>query len=497
VYVLVVSLNLLYTPHLGVRAAFAASDKAPRVYLFGFAPDGDKTPLELSGMTEVQFKDQLAGETKIEYISPKDARAMLKGKPQAAPTQGIEGDEASLKRAQKYLRLAEDAVEEEEYEDLAQTAERAVKYFQKAANQIKDFDEVRDAYVYWAAGLESEGEDGGEKYLNVLAFDDGYTPPKSVKSLLKKSISAAEDAGKNVSLKIVTDPEDVTVWVNGRKMDAPVNEKGLAPGDYIVRVTAKGYKPYTGIAKFSSNKESLEIVLASESGETEDDGEAKMEVFKRLNVSAKEQNYDKQFFDDADQFGGWIKADYLVFGAFKTKGEKSDFYPLVFDVKSGKLGKVGKTAFDHSMEDAEESVDLAYKDTKRAILKEFPEEMIPVGGAIGAGAMLAAAPAPEPEPEPEPSQEEEMYPAAAPAAKSLNLDTDENMYFSDDDLAKAQQDQEQGEISIAKEEKTPFYKQWWFWTIIGAAVVGGGVTAGVLLQPEDQSQSSRLNLPAR
>ena len=32
----------------------------------------------------------------------------------------------------------------------------------------------------------------------------------------------------------------------------------------------------------------------------------------------------------------------------------------------------------------------------------------------------------------------------------------------------------------AKQPGTPIYKRWWFWTIIGAVAVGGGVTAGVL-----------------
>ncbi|MBN1771497.1 MAG: PEGA domain-containing protein [Deltaproteobacteria bacterium] len=35
------------------------------------------------------------------------------------------------------------------------------------------------------------------------------------------------------------------------------------------------------------------------------------------------------------------------------------------------------------------------------------------------------------------------------------------------------------------EEETSVVESWWFWTILGALVVGGAVTAGVLLWPED------------
>jgi hypothetical protein len=35
------------------------------------------------------------------------------------------------------------------------------------------------------------------------------------------------------------------------------------------------------------------------------------------------------------------------------------------------------------------------------------------------------------------------------------------------------------------EEEPSVFETWWFWTIVGALAVGGGVTAGVLLWPEE------------
>jgi len=37
-------------------------------------------------------------------------------------------------------------------------------------------------------------------------------------------------------------------------------------------------------------------------------------------------------------------------------------------------------------------------------------------------------------------------------------------------------------------EVTEFYQTWWFWTVVGAVVAGGAVTAGVLLAPGEASQ---------
>jgi hypothetical protein len=39
-------------------------------------------------------------------------------------------------------------------------------------------------------------------------------------------------------------------------------------------------------------------------------------------------------------------------------------------------------------------------------------------------------------------------------------------------------------------DDTPVYKTWWLWTIVGAVVVGGAVTAGVLLAPGDDPPKS-------
>jgi hypothetical protein len=37
---------------------------------------------------------------------------------------------------------------------------------------------------------------------------------------------------------------------------------------------------------------------------------------------------------------------------------------------------------------------------------------------------------------------------------------------------------------------TPVYKKWWLWTIVGAVVVGGAVTAGVLLGGQGSKTSN-------
>jgi hypothetical protein len=50
-------------------------------------------------------------------------------------------------------------------------------------------------------------------------------------------------------------------------------------------------------------------------------------------------------------------------------------------------------------------------------------------------------------------------------------------------------------VQMVELESAPFYATWWFWTITGAAVVGGGVTAAVLLtRPDDPAGTTGVNV---
>lgn len=47
------------------------------------------------------------------------------------------------------------------------------------------------------------------------------------------------------------------------------------------------------------------------------------------------------------------------------------------------------------------------------------------------------------------------------------------------------------------EEETPLYKQWWFWTGIGAVVAGGVIATAVLLTPGDKPATGDLDFTLR
>ncbi len=510
-YAVIVTMNIMYMPLINQAPVYAAKSN-PKVFVFGVSPDGDKTPLELQGMTEAKFKELFDGERRITIVSARDARKMLRPVKRQPPTPGIEGTQKELKRFEKYLSRAEEALEEEEVEDLYSSAKKAVKYLKRAANLVEDYDQARDAYLYLAAGAEEMEEDGALVAMQTaLSFDPKYSPKGDLKSMTRGLYKEADRARGKGELEISADPEDATIWVNGIRHKSPASLRNLTEGDYYIRVEARGFKANTTLVELSGDSKELNIVLAGEGGDAQaDSGIDKKAVMKGLYKKVRAQDFDKAFFDDAQRFGEWIEADYLVVPAFKSKRKSSRLYPLVFDVSSGKMGQVEVTRIRHSKSNPVGDIEASFEDTRDAILEDFPGVLIVAGGPIGADAVEAAEEDDYEEDEPvaaaviEDEPEEDVYDEPAPrrsepVAAAINLDIDESVYFSDDDLSKAQEDSE-GEESIAPVETTPLYKKWWLWTIVGVVVVGGtlgGLGGAGLLSTTDNSQPNRFVAPQR
>ncbi len=500
VYALVISVTLLYMPVAELSMAHAAKSK-PSVYVFSFTPDGDKTPLALLGMTETQLKSGFKKESRITYISPKQARAKLKTSKKRKPaTKGIEGDAKYAKRVAKYVDRAKEAYTDEDFDGMMKYASRAVKYAKRSPNHLDGFDIVKDAYTYLAAAeVETEG-DPNPALLNVLAFDPDFSPKGELRYSLKRALRQAKKASRSGSLAIKADPKDAKILVNGKSYTGQADLGSLYAGSYFVRVEAAGFETYDNVVKIDRGSESLEVVLGSKGGQApaEDDGVDKMAVYKNLNKKARKGDFDEKWYRDAAKFGKWIKADYLVLAGFQSRKRSSRLYPVVFNVRSGEMGEIEPVRMGNDLDDAEDKMGVAFADTRDAILGDFPEETLAPGFIFGAAAVAAApAPAPEPvyEPEPEPEPEPELFVApVTPVSETLDLDVDDSIYFSEEDETMGQEDAE-GEESFEPVEKTPFYKQWWFWTAIGVVVVGGAVGTAIALQPEDKDRPSRLELP--
>lgn len=496
VYFLIVAVTTLYMPFTGLSSAQAAS--GPRVYMLGIAQDGDATPLALKGKTEAIYQENFQQSERVQLISNREARSLLeKGgsapAPAAAGTVGIQGTDEDHTRGLDYLKRAERAFKKSDWNDLNRHANRAIRQFKRAPNKIANFDDVKMAYVYLAAAEAMQNGDPVVPMLTVLAFDRRYEPTGAFEDILIDASDDAHDARHRGSLDIRTTPKDAQVLVNGNAHKAPVSLSKLPAGDYYIRVMAPGYTTYDTVLTLKGG-EKLDVVLGG--GAPKSAGQA--ELLNGLRQKAMAQNFDKAFYEDAQTLGKTLKADYIVVGAFKSERRESTFYPLVFHVSSARMGQVTPVEMAHDLSDSDSAISRSYRNVERAMTRDFPDTVLAPGFVLGQTPAVAA----QPEPAPERSRRaaraaepvEERAPApAAPVAPPMTFGAGQ-LLLSADDAAKAQEDSTEEE-SFAEIEKTPVWKAWWFWTIIGVVVVGGGVTAGVMLQPDNLNKPSRLVLP--
>lgn len=219
------------------------------------------------------------------------------------------------------------------------------------------------------------------------------------------------------------------------------------------------------------------------------------DAFKDLKGKVRDQEFDKAFFGGLKTVGKGLKADYLVIGVFKGASDESSFYSLVYNVKNEKLYQAADVVFKNDLKGVNKRTKASYEDTL-AVLQAGKSDKALAAGFVLAAPGAEAAPvaeepkAPEPAPAPKPVAKVEEPKPLGP----VNLDVDNSILLSSDDANKAREDST-SETSIDPVKKTPVYKQWWLWTVVGAVVVGGAVATGVLLSPDNKAKKNRVVLP--
>lgn len=218
------------------------------------------------------------------------------------------------------------------------------------------------------------------------------------------------------------------------------------------------------------------------------------EAFKDLKGKVREQQFDKSFFAGLKTVGKGLKADYLVIGVFKGASDESTFYTLVYNVKGEKLYQAAEVVFKNDMKGVNKRTKGSYDDTLAVLQSGKSDKALSAGfvlAAPGAAPVAEEPKAPEPAPAPAPKP---VAKVEEPKAGPVNLDVDNSILLSSDDANKAREDST-SETSIDPVKKTPVYKQWWLWTVVGAVVVGGAIATGVILKPDNKAKKNRVALP--
>jgi|GEM_PF-2926591 len=511
-----------------INTAHAA--KGGKVYVLGFEKlKGEKIKKKQKGMlSAIQEQLNMAFDDidGVTVVSAADLKAALAPKPvegeDIEPSTGTKGAKKDLKKAKKYVNDGLDAIDEEEYEDAMDAFAKAEAAYLKAPNKVgkKTFKRIIKMYVGWAqAAYEEDADDAGKDALSKLLVvapeyeldeDGDYS-----RSMLKAFKRLKKKGGKG-SLQITAYPKDAaTITINGEEQGkGSARLKKIHKGMYFVKITADGYETYTEAVKVDG-KEKLKIRLPG--GKTE-----KAEDYTE-NLASIEKNYEKGKLDEdfIKDLGLVCKAggvDYVAFGLFyKISKTRLGFQGFLYNHSKETIAKL-RTLKVKNMEQAVDKTEKVVRQYKKFI-KKFPKKDKYIwspgefeGVAKDEEEDEEEAPAPvavaapdyddEEEEAVEPVEEEPVREEVAeeeeeelPVVEKIDLDTDVSFLLDESDTAKRDADMsEKSEKDLSEQDYVPFYSTWWFWTIVGVVVAGGGITAGVLLAPESADNTSTVKL---
>ena len=111
-------------------------------------------------------------------------------------------------------------------------------------------------------------------------------------------------------------------------------------------------------------------------------------------------------------------------------------------------------------------VGVYFQMTPGLLLPPPTSSLVHVPTTVLQGFPTAGTQAPASEPEPKPKR---------PLPPAITLESGDSLENDPDE--------------DADDDGTPWYKEWWVWTVAGAAVIGGAVAAGFAFAPEDTNST--------
>ncbi len=527
------SLSILFvgTPwRIAPTSAYARGKK--KVFILGFekfskAVPKKKKQKEVVSAIDAQLRMFFEDNKRVSVIEEDELKKKLKPKPvegaDIEPSTGTKGSKKDIKKARRYIDDGLDAIDEEEYDDAIENFAKAEKYIKKAPNKInaKMYKRMVKMYLGWAiAAYENGDKDEARtalKKLLAIAPDYELDEDEDYPSRLIKDFKKYQRRGGKATLKITAYPtKKAVIKVNGEERDSnPLTMEGIFPGLYIVEISAPGYETYTEAVEVEDDGTELEVRLPG--GEEEKPKDLRKN-YKRVVKALPKGKLDDDFVDDLKEITRAAGIDYVVFGLFyKVDRKRVGFTGFMFSKDEGYMV--------HTKPFAVRKIDDAVDETERVtkqfgkFLKRFPkkgskyyyepgqfevpefeeeeeeedEEPVAVSRHKKRDMEEEEEPAAEEEeaPVPEVAEEEEEE----PEVEKIDLDTDVSFLLDDSDSKKREEDMSaEGEASFGVQKEPPIYARWWFWTIIGVALVGGGVTAGVLLAPRGPDNTPTVTL---
>jgi tetratricopeptide (TPR) repeat protein len=202
---------------------------------------------------------------KVEFIPTEIVRAEFAKKMELEKSQG---EDPSLIEANRAFSEGKKFYELSNFVEAVKSLDFAYEAYIKGIAAIRDDTPIQKTNIYRALSLMALGQEGKAKlaFEEILKFN--YNVQLDTKLFSPKAIQFFEKVKREVAiydksmLRITSDPDDVSIYLNGRKVgearsNIPVIVGNVLPGRHYLTAEKSGYKPL--FKTFITNKGELTI----------------------------------------------------------------------------------------------------------------------------------------------------------------------------------------------------------------------------------------------
>lgn len=440
----------------------AAQTPPPRTWL---APLGAEAGAG-AGMISEKFDEAARQELR------KSKRIEMRGDPRPAQAANATGADPRVDQAENLRTAAKASFAKKDFETALKQLQGALAFYEEGIAAVNRLEAVLETLGYLGACSLALGyDDDAKDYFNrVLAIMPDAAPLDDypVQSIeLFEKLKKQQAKKKKGSLTIKTEPPGAIVKVDGTERGAsPVTINDLPRGEHYVQASADAAGVAGAKVEVKGGKaENVELKLSTNVG-PEPAQPVDPALVRDVAKMAAEGKLGAPFRERADQIAELTKATCLVVGHVEGQGNGYVLAAYVYSPEQKQVAALDESRFRADLSSVNVQATTFAHAVEEACNK-FPYDKIVVGGVVVARAPAPAAPppsAPAPEPEPKPKR---------PLPPAITLENPEPLEGRDDD----------------DDEASPFYTEWWFWTVAGAAVLGGAVAAGFAFAPEDTNST--------
>ena len=484
-------------PRVASAAPPPRGTTTPRVLLVPLQKSDDVRSQVVVQRISEYLKTLLSMSGRMELLDESALAAPIAEEPAAPPTASPE-----IEAADDLLWRGKDQIEKRKYRDAVKTLRGALEAYESHYRKLRDYDKIADALLqlsvaYYRAGYEDNGE---ETLTRVIVMrPDLVLDPRQFSTGVAESVEAIRTRLKRSSTGTVqvTSTAPGNVYLDGvLKGAAPQTLTGLFPGRHYVQVIADAHEIWAERFTTPRSGKTHEIAATPKAIEGAVPARPAAKMSDLTDPVARGLVHTRDFPETATTAAQAADAQYVLMGFVSKGSEGYILSPFLHQAASQTTVELDEVCFDAELSDLQVKL-LVLEDNLTAALAELPaDKRISRRPACydrkpAAPPVVAAVPTPPPTtpatPTPPPTTPAtlppttpETPPATPPAAAVLAPSApvyDPNAPIYDPTAPVGSGG------STGSDEA--WYQKWWVWTIVGVVVVGGAVTAGFLLAPEE------------